>query len=345
MALRRPNSPPVQDSIQPRPKGWIERWSLILVDDWSLPDDPLGSEGRKVRAAIEGQFMPSDMDETVSTSWSEIQIPGRRAPHLQWARGEQRKVTFGAMFFNEMGRNRSEPIRRFDDRDPASLSDVTTIYGGNPAGILNDASRRVRLARSGYDDNGKVASAAKLTRIENRPDVMAVRKFLLSALEPVESLGRPPKWHFVCGDLAFDCFVESVGGVQYGRFLTDGVPSYITFSLTLLVADEDYKVPETDPLKPDVRSLLKPMPTGGTYESLAADYYGDPMLGVLLRQEGDEAFPAAGAMVRMPKASIYRSTVPSPKSLALLYEDDVADAIEAAYDERATGYQPLSGLD
>lgn len=99
-------------------------------------------------------------------------------------------------------------------------------------------------------------------------------------------LKRPPVCSFAWGSLAtlqMDCLVKSIGGVSYDEVRDDGSFRGATLSITLMRFEEvQWKV--TDPSVPEKFTRIRRAKRGDTYESLAQDEYGNPLLGVLLRQ-------------------------------------------------------------
>ena len=116
------------------------------------------------------------------------------------------------------------------------------------------------------------------------------RTKLRDARRIVPSLGRPPLWRFVWGDIEYEeVMIESIGQIVYRDELNDlGSQVFAQFEVTLLVfsqfdelefADEDSTTP--DPALVDVVEGL-------TYEQVALQEYGDASLGVALRNNATE---------------------------------------------------------
>jgi hypothetical protein len=99
-------------------------------------------------------------------------------------------------------------------------------------------------------------------------------------------LKRPPVCCFAWGGLEtlqMDCLVKSIGGVTYDEIRDDGTFRGATLSITLMRYEEvQWKV--TDPSVPEKFTRIRRAKRGDTYEALAQDEYGNPLLGVLLRQ-------------------------------------------------------------
>lgn len=99
-------------------------------------------------------------------------------------------------------------------------------------------------------------------------------------------LKRPPVCTFAWGGLEtlqMDCLVKSIGGVVYDEIRDDGQLRGASLQITLM----RYEAPDwtvTDPTTPEKFTRVRAARRGDTYESIARDEYGDPLLGVLLRQ-------------------------------------------------------------
>jgi hypothetical protein len=97
-------------------------------------------------------------------------------------------------------------------------------------------------------------------------------------------LGRPPICIFLWGgDLAMQCVVETVGGVQWDEIRGDGKARGAVFQITLL-RYEPFEQEATDTIQIPRFSLVRGAGPGDTYESIARRAYGDAMKGVWLRQ-------------------------------------------------------------
>jgi hypothetical protein len=105
-------------------------------------------------------------------------------------------------------------------------------------------------------------------------------------VKSAKDLKRPPVCAFswgLLGTLTFDCLVQSIGGIVYDEVRDDGSLRGATCSITL----NRYEPPElkiTDPTVPEKFTRVRRARRGDTYEKIALDEYGDPLLGVLLRQ-------------------------------------------------------------
>ena len=136
-------------------------------------------------------------------------------------------------------------------------------------------------------------------------------------MAPEKALGRPPKFRFVWGQHEFDCFVESIGGIRYDTPRDNGEVRGAVFDVRLRKAGDDYELEATDPSAPVPKSRHKPVPFSGTFESLAGAYYGDPMIGVLVRQDSKLAFPAPGVVVALERIQNYAGRPATARSYAL----------------------------
>ena len=99
-----------------------------------------------------------------------------------------------------------------------------------------------------------------------------------------EDLMRPPICMFSFGTkLSMQCFVEHVSNIAFGPLRPDGTPQRIRFTLTL----RNYipsLVAKTDPSNVSHQSRERYAKAGDTFESIAADEYGDALMGEYLRR-------------------------------------------------------------
>ena len=99
------------------------------------------------------------------------------------------------------------------------------------------------------------------------------------------TLGRPPLLSFYWGVAipdGFPCLIESLGQITYDEIRPDRSLRGVTLNITL-----KRHTPftfEQVTTTPTARTPVHIVKHGETYEMIAYDHYGDPMLGVLLRQ-------------------------------------------------------------
>jgi hypothetical protein len=123
---------------------------------------------------------------------------------------------------------------------------------------------------------------------EHRDDQTARTKIeLLKLLRlPHAPLNRPPLTRFFWGDAipgGMPCFVESLGGVQYDEIRPDGSIRGATLSINLKRFTQfTIERVTTSPME---RTPIHEVKNGDTYEMIALHRYGDPLLGVPLRQQ------------------------------------------------------------
>lgn len=137
---------------------------------------------------------------------------------------------------------------------------------------------------------GSVETFAFQARLfsEHRDDQTARDKFeeLKLLRKPHEPMKRPPLTRFFWGDAipgGMPCFIQSLGGVEYDDIRPDGSIRGVSLNITL----KRY-TPFT--IERVTTSALERTPTytvrdGDTYEMIAQRVWGDPMLGVPLRQQ------------------------------------------------------------
>lgn len=157
---------------------------------------------------------------------------------------------------------------------------------------------------------------------------------LRRAVLPDTTLGRPPRFRFVWGVIEYDCVVEAIGDVRFDELWSDGSIKGVTFRLTLLKLYLDLPITPTDPSAPLKLSRYRPMLRGDTYESLALREYDRPDVGIFLRQDATVAFPVAGKIIKLPKASHFATRRRVPKSYALGESTVAANARRTLFDTR-----------
>lgn len=99
-------------------------------------------------------------------------------------------------------------------------------------------------------------------------------------------LKRPPICSFSVGDihsLSVDCLVRSIGGITYDEPRNDGTLRGVTLQINL-ERYVDVEFTATDPTVPPSFTRIRRAKRGDLYEDIALDEYGDPELGILLRQ-------------------------------------------------------------
>ena len=127
----------------------------------------------------------------------------------------------------------------------------------------------------------------------HRDDYTAEQKLqqLEFLMEPTLTLKRPPLVNFYWGNAipsGFPCFIESLGGVTYDEIRQDQSLRGVTLNISLKKFTqfrvEQVAAPQTE------RTPIHVVKHGETYEMIAKRRYGDPLVGVLLRQRNDR-FP------------------------------------------------------
>jgi hypothetical protein len=148
-----------------------------------------------------------------------------------------------------------------------------------------------------------------------------------------EDLGRVPVSMFSFGTkLSMSCFVEHVANIAFGPLRPDGTPQRVRFTVTLRSYTPSLVKP-TDPTTVPHQSRLRESKTWDTYESIAADEYGDAIKGEFLRRwsgyrpdltEGDKVhiltleYVTKQGPIR-PQAPILYETSTNPKLASLLF--------------------------
>lgn len=176
-----------------------------------------------------------------------------------------------------------------------------------------------------------------------RQAVLVFRNKLKATTQVVESLRRPAKYVFTWGSISFVCFVTSVGAIEYtGTQRWNGIviQHVATFSISLMVDSGIL----TESIWARAQEPSKHHPTEGeTYEKLAGRLYGDPMLGVPMRQLNESA-AAKGIALKMVDEQLLRRIGFAPQSVAMqLVRGDVSSAVNTIATTRITLTPPGQG--
>lgn len=158
---------------------------------------------------------------------------------------------------------------------------------------------------------------------------------LKRAIAKDDKLGRPPMFIFTWGKKSELVFLRSIGGIRYSELWLDGRVRKAEFSLLMRIVNDVLTIVETDPTKPPHKSRHKPVIAGSTFESVAAREYGDPKLGILLRQESLVAFPKPGETYALPSTSYFARRAVEPVSYSLGSSDEALAAIANVYEARS----------
>lgn len=104
--------------------------------------------------------------------------------------------------------------------------------------------------------------------------------------KPHQPLKRPPITRFFWGTAipnGMSCYVESLGGIQYDEIRPDGSIRGLSLNITLK-RFTDFQVERTA-VEITERTPYHVVRESESYEMIAYRYYGDPLLGVPLRQQ------------------------------------------------------------
>jgi len=110
-------------------------------------------------------------------------------------------------------------------------------------------------------------------------------------MEPTLTLKRPPLVNFFWGNaipLGFPCFIESLGGITYDEIRQDQSIRGVTLNITLKRFTQ-FRIQQVAAQQTE-RTPVHIVKHGETYEMIAKRRYGDPLIGVILRQRNDR-FP------------------------------------------------------
>lgn len=158
----------------------------------------------------------------------------------------------------------------------------------------------------------------------------------------MEPMGRPPLLRFFWGSAipgGMECILESLGDIEFDEIRPDGSIRGVTFSPTF----KKYTPPRLERI---VISTMERTPVhnvrdGETYEMIAQRQWGDPMLGVALREENPRypmerwapkglADLAAGEQIKIyPKRDL--EAIPIRAKSHIFREDDQLSADNRRY--------------
>jgi hypothetical protein len=183
-----------------------------------------------------------------------------------------------------------------------------------------------------------------------RGNAQRMRNILKRAARSIYDLARPPLFHFTYGaqPLAL-CFVREVSGIKYSTVLDKDLNSImITVDVALEMLDDDIEAFALDQtyesVTPDKESAAIKVSEGDTWETIAAERYGDPVYGVAARQQSKVAFPGAlvgqavaERVVYLPPQSVLMRSGPHPRAVAMqVNRGDVKAAIDEVFAARVT---------
>ena len=146
-------------------------------------------------------------------------------------------------------------------------------------------------------------------------------------------LGRPPRVIYVCGEFWFRGAIVEING-EYDRQWTDGRLKHVRFTVHMRSIGETDEQSPIDSTKPPHLSRYRIVKDGDDYEQIAKDEYGDPRLGVFLRQDHDFAFPEPGEIVFLPDREHFVRRLFAPDSYLLGAHDPVVTALQTLANKR-----------
>lgn len=157
---------------------------------------------------------------------------------------------------------------------------------------------------------------------------------LMDWSKPDPEVGRPPVLRFQCGDFTFTGVFTSVSPALSDRWFDGRVK---TAQVAISMSERQWPPPDSrvtsDPTKPPHLSRYVIAKDGDTFESLCRTEYGDPMMGVMLRQDNVMAFPAAGEVVYLPPKSYFANRGLTPDAVQLSEAEDNQQALRDLLDE------------
>lgn len=180
-----------------------------------------------------------------------------------------------------------------------------------------------------------------------RGHAQKMRAILKKAVRGIYALGRPPKFHFTYGSQILPLvFVREVSPIRFSTTLDRDYNSImITMDIRLEVLDEDEltfgdfytELPSAIPVEKE--GLAIQVKGGDTWESISAEYYNNPDLGVAARQSSKIAFPGslvnltvAARTVLLPERQVLSRAGVQPRAVPMQHNrGDVRDAFNVVY--------------
>lgn len=181
-----------------------------------------------------------------------------------------------------------------------------------------------------------------------RRTVIEMRKRLKAATQIAPGINRPRRYLFEWGHIGFTCYVISIGPIKYSethRYGAGVIQHHAAFSIELRVLEpQDEAVIQSrnagyeEPVSENSEYTVK---DGDTYESIADEIYGDPTLGVPLREQNERASPLSGTTISLLDEHLLRRMGLAPASvMAQLRRGDVASAVNGLASTRIRWDRP-----
>jgi hypothetical protein len=197
--------------------------------------------------------------------------------------------------------------------------DVTRNVGGNWSEIqaLNRSNAFIQFL------NGKTQTLSVQSRFFKRDmfDDSPVDKVekLIEWTQSTIRFRRPPMLTFILGDglgLQMDCVCTGVTGIKYGMPNSLGGIREVQFTMEFLRISGRQTAFSSEQEVTDTRYAHAK--DGDYYELLCQEEYGDPMIGVIIRQRNPtKPLLAAGDIIALPALEGVRGSVPSQQSIPL----------------------------
>lgn len=223
--------------------------------------------------------------------------------------------------------------------------DVTRSVGGNWSEIqaLNRSNAFIQFL------NGKSQTLSVSSRFFKRDmfDDSPVDKVdkLIEWTQSTIRFRRPPMLTFILGDglgLQMDCVCTGVTGIKYGLPNALGGIREVSFTMEFLRINGRQTAFSSEQEVTDTRYAHAK--DGDYYELLCQEEYGDPMIGVIIRQR-NPTLPllSTGDIIALPALEGVRGSVPAQQSIPLKLAYGRKDTIQKQlrlqfFNKRASGY-------
>lgn len=232
-------------------------------------------------------------------------------------------IGVGATLLSKMLGLKSWTLKNTEDgttiKGQFPAEDVTRSVGGNWAEIqaLNRSNAFIQFL------NGKTDTLSVSSRFYKRDmfDDSPVEKVdkLIEYTRASIRFRRPPMLTFILGDglgLQMDCTLKEITGIKYGMPNALGGIREVQFTMEFMAISGRQTAFSSEQEVTDTRYVHAK--DGDYYELLCQQEYGDPMIGVIIRQR-NPTIPllSAGDIIALPALEGVRGSVPSQQSIPL----------------------------
>ena len=227
-----------------------------------------------------GQF-PPEFSYSIENNIAGFQGPGSSAGLVQWLSESVETITIKTALYSSIGFTPWGQSSRVAATGNDTVTNSLTNIGAIPS-LTNTST--ANYASSGGKFDKAMLKLLQKSGMVNIPDELRKLKQLAKFNK---NLKRPPILLLSYIDYQEECFIKSISNINYqstSRIFENVF--YVTFDITLLKYDKAYVA--TDVVSSGRTKKIRHARKGDTYESIAAKFYGNPILGVNLRKINNE---------------------------------------------------------